>query len=53
MWFKTGEKECEGNYKDGKEDGIFTKWYETGEKEFEWNFKDGKEVSVEWFGHFL
>jgi antitoxin component YwqK of YwqJK toxin-antitoxin module len=35
-------KEIEGNYKDGKEYGLFTTWYENGQKEIESNYKDGK-----------
>jgi antitoxin component YwqK of YwqJK toxin-antitoxin module len=37
-------KEIEGNYKDGKEYGLFTTWYENGQKLTEANYKNGKEV---------
>ena len=40
------EYEDEWNYKNGKDDGIFTKWYENGEKEFEGNYKNGKEYGI-------
>jgi hypothetical protein len=42
QWFKNGQKEWEGTYKDGKPDGKNTGWYENGQKEREWNFKDGE-----------
>ena len=40
--FENGEKEWEGNYKDGKPDGIYTRWYENGQKKEERTYKDGK-----------
>ena len=33
----------EGNYKDGKPDGLNLGWYENGKKQWEENYKDGKE----------
>ena len=38
-----GRKEFEGNFKDGKEDGLSTWWYENGQKQGEGNSKDGKD----------
>ena len=38
-----GEKEFEGSYKDGKQDGKWTYWYENGQKESERTYKDGKQ----------
>ena len=32
----------EGNYKDGKLDGLMAAWHENGQKAVEGNFKDGK-----------
>ena len=42
-YYRNGQKKGEGTYKDGKENGLWTKWYENGQKEFERNYKDGKE----------
>ena len=42
--YPDGQKEQEGNLKDGKVDGLFISWYRNGQKEFEANFKDGKLV---------
>ena len=41
--YKSGKKESEANYKDGKSDGLVVKWHRNGQKEAEINFKDGKE----------
>ncbi|MCP4081863.1 MAG: hypothetical protein GY743_16620 [Planctomycetaceae bacterium] len=44
-----GQKEREGNYKDGKEVGKRTEWYENGQKKEESTWKDGKEIeSTTW-----
>ena len=40
-----GKKEFEGSYKDGKEDGLWTKWYKKGQMEREETYKDGNIVS--------
>jgi len=37
----------EGNYKDGKKEGLFTEWYEGGQKKWEMNFKDDKNEGIE------
>jgi len=37
-----GQKKSEGNYKDGKQDGLLVTWYENGQKQIEANNKDGK-----------
>ena len=46
-----GQKEMEGNYKDGKQDGLQTRWYENGQKKNEANGKDGKMDGLwsEWY----
>ena len=41
--YDNGQKLVEGNYKDGKPDGLRVQWNEVGQKEAEINFKDGKE----------
>ncbi|MEO1981939.1 MAG: hypothetical protein ABGZ24_15585, partial [Fuerstiella sp.] len=41
-WHENGQKEGEGNYKDGKRVGLHAEWYENGKKEGEGNVKDGK-----------
>ena len=40
--YKSGKKEIEANYKDGKPDGLLSSWYEDGQKKLEGNYKDGK-----------
>ena len=40
-YYENGQKESEGNFKDGKEEGLHTGWYDSGQKESEINFKDG------------
>ena len=40
-YWSNGKKRYEGNYKDGKEDGLWTEWYENGQKKQEVTFKDG------------
>ena len=34
-WYKNGQKQSEGNFKDGKPDGLFIAWYENGQKKSE------------------
>ena len=41
-FYENGQKKGEVNFKDGKEDGLWTFWYENGQKKWEWNYKDGK-----------
>ena len=49
-----GQK-IEVNYKDGKENGLWTWWYKTGQKKSEKHFIDGKEngITLDWYenGH--
>ena len=40
-YYENGQKESEGSYKDGKEDGLHKYWYENGQKSAEENWKDG------------
>ena len=42
MFYKSGKKRTEGNWKDGKKEGLVTSWKENGEKETESNYKNGK-----------
>ncbi len=46
-----GQKEKEGNFKDGKMDGLWVGWHKNGQKAGEGNFKDGKlvEGSEKWW----
>ena len=37
-----GQKTLEVNFKEGKEDGLWTLWNEKGQKEVEGNWRDGK-----------
>jgi len=47
----SGEIECEGFWKDGKQSGFWTNWHENGQKEMERTFKDGKQegLSKSWY----
>jgi len=49
--YENGQKETEGTWEDGKEDGVFTKWYQNGQKKSEKHYKDGKRNGVwtEWY----
>jgi len=40
--YENGQKQVEGNVKNGKRDELVTKWYENGNKKEEENYKDGK-----------
>ena len=40
--YDNGQKEFEGNWKDGKMDGLWSEWYENGQKKIKNNYKDGK-----------
>ena len=40
---RKGHKWIEGNYKDGKKDGLEVWWYDNGQKMSERNYKDGKQ----------
>ena len=44
--YKNGQKEWEGNYKDGKEDGLFVYFYINGKKKLEINYKVGKKEGL-------
>ena len=49
LWYWNGQKVEEGNYKDGKLDGLYTSWYSNGQKAGEGSYKDGKLMStVHW-----
>ena len=37
-----GKTEYEGSYKNGKQDGKWTRWHENGQKQYEITYKDGK-----------
>ena len=44
--YQNGEKRSEGNYKDGKVDGLYRFWYENGQKSIEFDSgSDGKSTS--------
>ena len=42
---RNGQKKAEGNFKDGKQDGLATDWYENGQKKAEGNMSYGKVVN--------
>ena len=39
---ENGQKWSEGNFKDGKPDGLSVEWFENGQKRYEGTHKDGK-----------
>ena len=41
-YYENGQKESEGSYKDGKEDGLHKYWHENGQMSAEENWNDGK-----------
>jgi antitoxin component YwqK of YwqJK toxin-antitoxin module len=41
---ENGQKRSEGNYKDGKAEGLWVSWHENGQKSWEGNLKEGEEV---------
>ena len=45
-FYDNGQKVEEGNYKDGKLDGLYTSWYENGQKREESNWRDDKLTSA-------
>jgi antitoxin component YwqK of YwqJK toxin-antitoxin module len=46
---ENGQKYYERTFKDGKQDGLFTRWDENGQKKDEIPFKDGEMISrKEW-----
>ena len=51
LWHENGQKKAEGNWKDGKKDGLWTEWHENGQKWTETNWKDGKPngLATEWY----
>lgn len=50
---KTNKKEVEGDFKDGKADGVWTGYYESGQKLSEESYKHGKKegVSSYWYAN--
>ena len=40
--YENGQKQVEGNVKNGKRDELVTQWFENGNKKEEENYKDGK-----------
>ena len=50
-WYENGQNESEVNYKDGKEDGLWTKWYKNGQMEREETYKEGEEdgLGTSWY----
>jgi len=51
IYFENGQKRFEGNYKDGKEDGLHNAWHKNGQKSSEGNWKNGWGVGTHtsWF----
>jgi len=49
LWYQNGQKESEGNYRNGKPEGIHTSWYENGQKSGEAIWKDGLPIEYNGF----
>ena len=49
--FENGQKMSEGNWKDGKQDGLVTKWYKNGRMAIQTSWKDGEPNGIwtEWY----
>ena len=49
-YHENGQKQYEGTFKNGEQDGLFAEWYENGQKKYEWNYKNGKMTGLrtEW-----
>ena len=41
--YRNEQLKSEGNYKEGKKDGLTKRWYENGQLELEENYREGKE----------
>ena len=41
-YYRSGKKQLEGSYKEGKKDGLFTWWYDNGQMKQEGKYKDGE-----------
>ena len=50
IWHENGLKKAEGNYKNGKFEGLHVAWYKNGQKKGENNWKEGKQegLAVGW-----
>ena len=46
---ESGQKEAEGNHKDGKADGFLVSWHENGQKMMESTFKDNEFISEKYW----
>ena len=49
--YKNGRKLAEGNYKDGKQEGLTVAWHENGLKAGESDWKDGKKISSKYWNN--
>ena len=50
-WHENGQQRAEGNFKDGKRDGLWGYWSKNGQKKKEVNFKDGLKngLAIGWY----
>ena len=51
--YENGQKKSEGNFKDGKRDGVYNSWYKNGQIKSETAYKDGKTHGkwIRWHGN--
>ncbi len=43
LWYASGHKKAEVNFKNGQKDGLRTEWHKNGQKKSEGTYKNGKE----------
>jgi len=45
-WYNTKLKLSQGNYQNGKKEGLWTYWHTNGRKALEGNFQNGKKEGI-------
>lgn len=49
-YYRNGQLDRKGNYKDGRPDGLFIGYYENGQRAFKVNYKNGREEGIyKWY----
>lgn len=46
IWYSNGQKQFEGNTREGTPQGHFTQWYENGQKAHEGHYQDGEQQGL-------
>lgn len=50
-YYENGQLKMEGNYENGKQDGLWNMWFESGKHQCEGNYKNGKQDGLWKFYH--